>query len=268
MSDLVSALNGFKALLDDVSVTEQDCQDFLERNTKFFYAPFTLNHGIHHSSIISKFPLDTSLVTDFAYLTKSSDYWNLVLVELEHPLKKLFRNNLGKVIPSSELTEAIAQVNSWRDFIRKNDDEVIRRLDPIRKPLQENPVFFKYLLVIGRSQQKSHSQAMRDSLSSLGREDFQICTYDSLINYYLHNRLTSPLNVLRLVKNRFQIKHLHSEPETLLVDLTSEHLDLTTTQSEFLISRGYEIDQWEQGKSLAVNGKQTFDSWRETSRLK
>ena len=150
MTDLV---NEFRALLESDEVTEQDCQDFLEKNTELIYTnPFLLNHWIHFGSIISKFPLDTSLVTDFVYLTKSSDVWHIVLVELEHPHKKLFRNNPDTIVPAADLTEAIAQVDSWRDFIHKNHNEVIRRLNPLRKGgLADNPVFFKYLLVIGRS---------------------------------------------------------------------------------------------------------------------
>ncbi|WP_062296647.1 Shedu immune nuclease family protein [Nostoc piscinale] len=179
----------FQELLNRNDVTEQNCQDFIEKNTELFYTPFLLNHHIHFSSIISKFPLDTSLVTDFVYLTKSSDFWYVVLVELEHPHKELFRNDQNKIVPTSAMTEAMSQIHSWQEFIAKNKNEILRRLNPliIPIPLRHNPIFFKYLLVIGRNEQKSVNQGMRDRLASLCNDDILICTYDSLITYYKHS---------------------------------------------------------------------------------
>lgn len=80
----------FKLLLESPEVNEQDCQDFLEKNSELIYTPFLLNHGLHFNSIISKFPLDTSLISDLVYLSKSSNSWNIVFVELEHPNKNFF----------------------------------------------------------------------------------------------------------------------------------------------------------------------------------
>jgi hypothetical protein len=192
-----NSVRDFETLLERDDVTEQNCQDFLENNTEFLYTPFLLNHWVHFGSIISKFPLDTSLVTDFAYLTKSSDIWHLVLVELEHPYKRLFRRANGNILPTAELTAAIAQIHSWQDFIRRNSNEVLRRLNRFRVPLEDNPVRFKYFLVIGRSDEKDDIQEMRDRLVSLGNEDFLISTYDSLIHAYQEGPKLKK-NILRL----------------------------------------------------------------------
>ena len=62
--------------------TENQIQEFLEENTIFIPMPFLLNHYLHMNCVISKFKLGNEFVTDFAYLTKSSDYWEFVLVEL------------------------------------------------------------------------------------------------------------------------------------------------------------------------------------------
>ncbi len=251
-----SIIRNFYELLSIENVTEQDCQNFLELNSELILAPFLLNHWIHFGAIISKFPLDTALVTDFAYLTKSSDFWHLVLVELEHPNKRLFRDNSGYIIPTAELTTAIAQIHTWQDFIRRNSDEVLRRLLPLRKPLTNNQVFFKYLLVIGRSEQKSKNQAMRDRLATLGDDDFLICTYDSLISAYQESPKFKK-NILRLIRNRFDIKYLHREPEAMFAHLTPEDLIISPEQKEILLSLGYEIDKWEQGELLRYNNKKT-----------
>lgn len=70
--------------------TENQIQEFLEENTIFIPMPFLLNHYLHMNCVISKFKLGNEFVTDFAYLTKSSDYWEFVLVELEDAKKEDF----------------------------------------------------------------------------------------------------------------------------------------------------------------------------------
>jgi hypothetical protein len=78
---------------------EQAAQDFIEAHTELFFPPHLLNHRIHLDLLVSKFRLDTTLVTDFAYLTKSSAEWYIVFVELEDPSKQLFTK---KATPTAE----------------------------------------------------------------------------------------------------------------------------------------------------------------------
>ena len=72
----------------DKTVDENTMQDFLEMHTPFIPTPFMQNHGLHFNSFISKFPVGPWF-TDFAYLTKSTVEWYLVLMEIESPHKKL-----------------------------------------------------------------------------------------------------------------------------------------------------------------------------------
>ncbi|KAI4451591.1 hypothetical protein C823_006151 [Eubacterium plexicaudatum ASF492] len=76
--------------------TENQIQEFLEENTIFIPMPFLLNHYLHMNCVISKFKLGNEFVTDFAYLTKSSDYWEFVLVELEDA-KRRFLQMIRKI---------------------------------------------------------------------------------------------------------------------------------------------------------------------------
>jgi hypothetical protein len=253
ISGVDNSVTEFEALLEQGNVSEQDCQEFLENNTEFLYTPFLLNHWIHFGSIISKFPLDTSLITDFAYLTKSSDFWHLVLVELEHPYKRLFRRSGGNIIPTAELTAAIAQIHSWQDFIRRNSNEVLRRLNKFRVPLGNNPVRFKYFLIIGRGEEKSGNQEMRDRLVSLGNEDFLIGTYDSLISAYQEGPKIKK-NILRLTRTSFELKYLHRDMGNLLAYLKPDDLVIGHEFRQILAGMGYEMDNWEQGQLLIVNG--------------
>ena len=88
--------------------------EFLESNPELIPTPNLLNHHLHFGVVISKFPLDTSLETDYVYLTKSFDTWIVTFVELEIPDKKLFTNNKKQIDTSSEFNKAIAQVRSWQ----------------------------------------------------------------------------------------------------------------------------------------------------------
>lgn len=93
--------------------TENQIQEFLEENTIFIPMPFLLNHYLHMNCVISKFKLGNEFVTDFAYLTKSSDYWEFVLVELEDAKKKIFTNDKENIYFHSEFNHAYDQITSW-----------------------------------------------------------------------------------------------------------------------------------------------------------
>jgi Domain of unknown function (DUF4263) len=81
-----------------------------------------LNHGLHFDVMISKFPLDTSLKSDFAYRTKSTGEWYLTLMELEHPSKAIFTNNKVPTF-SANFNAAIGQIDGWKAFIEQHSDE-------------------------------------------------------------------------------------------------------------------------------------------------
>ena len=70
----------FKIFLDNEKNLENDIQKFLEKNTELIPLPFIENHGLHFNLVISKFKLGNEYITDFAYLTKSSIKWLLVLI--------------------------------------------------------------------------------------------------------------------------------------------------------------------------------------------
>ncbi len=140
-------------------------------------------------------------------------------------------------------------IHAWKDFIRDNSKEVIRRLEPFRTPLSENPVLFKYLLVIGRSAQKRDSLDMRKRLISLGSKDFHICTYDSFLSFYQNNSEDTK-NIIKLSGNRFVFKYMHKFPTSLFGWLGPNTIGISKKQREKLISAGYDMQAWEKGTLL------------------
>jgi len=247
----------FKAVLNKQDVTEQDAQEFLEKNTQMFYPAFELNHGVHCAAVISKFQLDTSLICDFAYLTKSSNEWWLVFVELEHPKKELFTE---ANVSHSKLTAAIAQVNTWRTFVERNGAEIIRKLAPIRKPLATNQVYFKYILVIGRREQYASRQASVDALNQMQKPDFRIMTYDSLISSYEAGS-KSLLDVISQKGQKYAVKYHHRNDTLMFMWLSQNDISLDGGDIAYYKSHGYDMDAWVGGKMLEYNGKDTLDKF-------
>ncbi len=241
----------FESMLNDEHITEQSVQNFIEDNTKLFYPPFELNHGISSHQIISKFKLDTTLVTDFAYLTKSSAVWWFVLVELEHPSKKIFT---GKGATSAEFNKAKHQVTTWRTFVKRNANEVIRKIDPLRKPLVENKVLFKYVLVIGRTAEFQGDQVKVDAFEELQGDDFRVLTYDSLIHAY-QKRPNELLDVISQKGGKFSFKRRHRDDVNIFAWLTPNDFDLGAKDITYYKSHGYDIDSWLAGNFLFRNGR-------------
>lgn len=244
---------------------EQVVQDFLEENTEFIPTPNLLNHHLHFQAIVSKFPLGTELITDYVYLTKSSDTWLITLVELETPEKIIFNNSLKTTVFSAEFNAALNQVRSWKIFVDKNRLETLRKLEPLLRPtsMQRNPIRFNYQLIIGRSGDKNRSIERKEHFRNLIDEtDINIMTYDSLINRYKHNERFKK-NVLRLSRLQYEFKYMHIEPENVFAFIGPEHLSLLPEQRVKLIENGYQIDQWEQGKLLVFNGKGTSSTFNE-----
>lgn len=162
-------------------LTEQAYQTFLEENTRLIPREFVQNHGIHFNLVLRKLPFGADYKSDFAYLSKSSDDWNCVLVEIERPGRSFFKDNTNVFHPRFDA--ALQQINSWRGWLL-NDANRINLCDailtPIRKPLERNPVFLKFVLVYGRRSEYAGNDIRRRLISSQERDDFKILTFDSL----------------------------------------------------------------------------------------
>lgn len=245
----------FKELIGADKTLESDIQNFLEQNSELIYTPFLLHHYLHHESVISKFPLDTGIVTDFAYLTMDSGQSCLVLVELENPNKRLFTKNPKQVTTTAEFNSALAQIQEWKEFVSDNLHEVIRRLGPLlgRVMASDYPVYVKYVLVIGRRHEIENHNGRRRRLATLNTDELKVLTYDSLISAYEEGPKFKK-NILSLTKGKYRFKYL-LEPSGIFARLLPQHLELTKDQKNFLIKRGFEIEEWERGKLLGLNGK-------------
>jgi hypothetical protein len=252
----------FLSLLNDADATEPDVQNYLENNTELISLPWRLNHALHQEAIISKFPLDPSIITDFAYLTKSSGEWYLVLVELEDPKKPIFKSDKKRVMLSRDLTAALDQMAEWKVFAERHKDEIVGRISLLRRPLEHNRVRIKYVLIYGRRKELT-SQERIDRLASLGDGSQRIVTYDSLLSKAAPDEWW-PKNVLTLTKRMLRFKYLHQLDVGLFTYNSPSEIVLTPTQRGTLIAEGYDIPSWERGKYLTLNHKYVSndEGWR------
>lgn len=252
-------LDEFKELLDDNNTTEPDVQRFLELNSVLIPTPIMLNHGLSHNAIITKFKLGNEDITDFVYMTKSTVEWYVVLVELENPHKTIFKVDLTKPEFTAEFNNAVDQVLSWKVYIDENKPQVLKQLEKIRVPLEDNKVVFKYVLVIGRNSQVENFEKRRRMFAEKkNSDDIWLMTYDSIIN---SNYLRGKEHIILSPKGEqgFLIKYLptHSEHiETSLFSYVShDFLSLSQDQIDLLKKDGYEMDEWIAGKLLTTNNR-------------
>lgn len=244
----------FLDMLDNHN-NENDIQRFLEEHTEMIPLPFLENHGLNDNAIITKFKLGSEMVTDFAYLTKCSDYWNFVLVELEDSRKKLFTENKQRVLFSAEFNNAYDQITAWKAYVEQNRERLLYQTEKIRIPLTSNPVRFKYVLIIGRNEEKQNSEHKTRMFAQKNTDDTKVMTYDSIISYCENSfDLCEKLVLSPVGDQAFKIKSVPEEISTSLFGwLTPEYIKIERPQVELLKQQGYEMDAWLQGTLLTHN---------------
>lgn len=174
------------ALLDEEK-GEQDYQSYLEENTEFIPRHFVQNHGIHFSLLIRKLKISNDMITDFAFLSKSSIGWNYVLIEIEKPQSKFFKP--GTTSPHSDFLQGISQIKSWQAWFKDagNKAHFESQLLFLKKPIEQAPVTIRYVLVTGRRSEYENSPEKIRLINSYEDHDFKIMSFDSLAENIEHN---------------------------------------------------------------------------------
>lgn len=259
MSDLIEH---FKSNLDDASLTENDIQRLLEEKTELISTPFLLNHHLHFNSIISKFKISDGLISDFAFLTKSSDFWNLVLIELEDPKKRIFTSSNEQIKFHSDFNHAMDQIIEWKGYIEQYSEEIKRRIDPIRIPLNDRPIRFKYVLIYGRNSEKENDHRRSRMFAQKTNDDIRVMTFDSLISEYTLANYRYRKIILSHWREGYKIKSIPPNIKTsIFAYLPPAILKVDLEEKNSLIKQGYEIEKWEKGHYLTYNNKYTDETF-------
>ena len=239
---------------------EQVVQDFLEAHTDLIPLPNLLNHGLNFHSIVSKLPLGNELITDYAYLTKSSDTWRITLVELESPDKDLYTKDTRRPAKTATFNAALDQVRQWKQFLTARNAVVEQTLRPLMQPphMRGNPIEYDFQLIIGRSSSKNLTEGRKRDFRALQQETgITVMTFDQLADWYQQGNSIKK-NVLRFTSGRYEFKSIAAGPGNILAHMGPGELDLSPAVVADLAARGHDMTSWQAGELLAVNGKQTL----------
>lgn len=110
----------YKILLEEFK-SEQDLQKFLEINTQFIPREFVQNHGIDKKLVFRKLKLADNYITGFFYLSKSSDDWNCVFIELEKPNCRFFKGKSNDF--HNDFLKGLNQIDKWRSWFSNLDNQ-------------------------------------------------------------------------------------------------------------------------------------------------
>jgi hypothetical protein len=247
----------FYKILDDSSYNENNIQNFLENNSELIPLPFLNGHQLHFTTIISKFKLGNEYVTDFAYLTKCSDYWYFVLVELEDSKKKIFTRDKENIHFSADFNHAYDQITSWKAYINDNRESVLKKVNKIKIPLGENPIYFKYVLIIGRNEEKKDSERKTKMFAQKSNSDTKVMTYDSIISAYKYlPYIQTKLIVSPWKEQGFNVKIVPKNLSTnIFAYVSHEFLKIDEENIKKLKNQDYQMDAWFDGEPLVINEK-------------
>ena len=252
-----------KILNSDVS-NENDIQEYLEEHSQIIPLPILENHNLNMNVVISKLKLGNEFITDFAYLTKSSINWKLVLMELENPHKQIFKQG-SRIEFTAAFNNAIDQISSWKVYLRENEIQILRQTAKLRQPLETNPMNYGFVLIYGRRKEFEDSEKRRKFLAQKEIETgIKIMTYDSLITHYTNN---VGIDCEKIILSQhgeqgFKIKKLPIGPiyTSIFSYLPQDYIEVDKLQEKRLKAEGYEMDEWRQGYSLYSNEKKATDS--------
>jgi len=249
------SIREFESLLDS-GYGENPVQSFLESHAELIPTPFLLNHSLHLLSVVSKLRLTQDLITDFVYLTKSSSSWQCCLVEIEDPQKRIFTNDLERVVFHSDFNKALGQLDSWKCFVDGGGaDQILQSLAPLMKVMPNNRVHFKYALVYGRRAEMHGNQDRINRWDQISNEDRRVVTFDSLISGLQHANFPMKKSILTKRLKGFQLKRLNGVMTPLFASISNHELYIDDDTEKELLRMGYSMKSWRNGKLLTSNHK-------------
>ncbi|WP_294958250.1 Shedu anti-phage system protein SduA domain-containing protein [uncultured Fibrobacter sp.] len=234
--------------------TENDIQNFLEIHSEFIPDNFLLNHGLHFKMAITKLQFG-DYVCDFCTISKSTVEWNVNLIELEKPVK-IYNALNPDVSPNTAFNKGLNQIQNWRTAIEKNDSILKNAIRPFLKPdsMADNRILVKYTLVIGRQKELDACGRNRDDFYARSTDSFKIMTFDSLQKHA--EECSSPKNILSYSLRKVKVKQMNRKNlGSMLAHFHNEELSIDEAIKKKLRDDGYDIDAWENGELLVVNGK-------------
>lgn len=234
------------------------------RHSEYLHLPFVQHHGIWFNWILTKYELPSGNITDFAYLSTTSSSNTIVLIEIEDPTKKMWVGTPIKPEKSDPFVKAIEQVQRWRIDLKDpaNFTQLISDFKAMmgNSAMASNTWDVKYALVYGRSNE-NNTTSRKKMYADLQQDGIQLLTYDNLISAHKTNG-TIRRNIIKTTRPgpTFSYAYLNEDPHAEFAYLNSGKLFIPKDVKEILIAKGFDINSWEQGNLLSVNGRKDMAS--------
>lgn len=143
--------------------------------------------GPTHSALFSEPELTGAgrrFEPDFMWVTRSTSLITPILIEIERPSKRWFRQD-GR--PTAEFTQAHDQLNDWRSWFARDANRVMfRDRFMFNERYDDRPLEPQYLLIFGRANEfepgggHSDPHALRHKRDQQRAADEYFMTFDSL----------------------------------------------------------------------------------------
>lgn len=248
----------YDSVLDNCK-DENEVQNYFERNSNLLPVNnWLLGHQVHCALVISKFKIGNEYISDFVYLTKCSDEWYVVFVEIENPRKKIFTKDDHF---TTDFNHAYEQVQDWERYLKdsSNREHILRALKSIRHPqiMRDNNVSFKYLLIYGRKEERNKSIERIDKFSQKKTNHIRVCTFDSIKSVerqFPRYMVLSPKGDNKY-KAKFVPDDFDSNDQGFFGRFKSEDVLIEGECLQKFKDMGYDMDSWLEGKALGLNCK-------------
>ncbi len=124
----MSIAQGLEQVLRTSAKAERPILEWLKYNP--LVPSQALARGRFRTYVVAEFPFGNDFRADFVLLSPFSGGWDVHFVELEPANEKLFTSTGN---PAKRLATAIAQVGSWKIYVEKNRDAVLKNLSKFAK---------------------------------------------------------------------------------------------------------------------------------------
>lgn len=162
---------------------EEEVQGFFERYPHALPGLGNYHHGPMGRIIVTKMPLGTDFVTDFAFVTADSQSIEMVCVEIEAPQKRIFLRD-GSF--SRDYLNAKQQLADWNFWAQNHLRDVMDLFGPLGRylPHYRPHVSLQSILVMGRrSHIRTRKQQERWSAEAALRAiSMDTMTYDRVVD--------------------------------------------------------------------------------------
>ncbi|GAA0405047.1 DUF4263 domain-containing protein [Cocleimonas flava] len=178
---LQNSIQQFHKLLDNCQ-NESEMQKFLEGSLYYLPGLRDLHNGVMEDTIVTKMPLGSDHITDFAFVSRNSMNMQYTLIEIEDPNKNIFTK--GDQF-SSYFNHALQQIKDWQLWFNKNGTYLDKSFNDIvnyRVDTSDDYKSFKAYLVYGR-RSEINNRVRKDRWQNLEKslgEELKVMSYDRL----------------------------------------------------------------------------------------